>query len=100
MLRLDRLSNSKTGLVGRSPPSIFRKRRAGSPDGGSILTTSAPQSARIPPVAGPATHTPNSTTRTPSIGPDISASLSPVVLDADAMPTATRRSRRAGRSGR
>ena len=37
--------------------------------GGSILTTSAPQSASSPPAAGPATHTPSSTTRTPSSGP-------------------------------
>ena len=43
--------------------------RAGSPVGGSILMTSAPQSARMPPVAGPATQTPSSTTLMPSIGP-------------------------------
>src|SRR4051794_179408 len=43
--------------------------RAGSPPGGSILTTSAPQSARMPPAPGPATHTPSSTTRTPASGP-------------------------------
>ena len=54
-----------------SMPSIRPNIRAGSPSGGSILTTSAPQSARIPPAAGPATHTPSSTTLTPSNGPAI-----------------------------
>src|SRR5438094_661387 len=39
--------------------------RIGSPSGGSILITSAPQSARTPPAPGPATHNPSSTTRTP-----------------------------------
>ena len=39
--------------------------------GGSILTTSAPQSPKMHPAAGPATQTPNSTTFTPSIGPGI-----------------------------
>src|SRR6478735_6264855 len=38
--------------------------------GGSSFTTSAPQSARIPAHAGPATHMPSSTTFTPSNGPD------------------------------
>jgi hypothetical protein len=70
MLRLDRLSFSKIGLNGRSAPNIFAKVRAGSPmPGGSIFTTSAPQSASTAPAAGPATQTPISTTRTPSIGP-------------------------------
>src|ERR1700677_3675648 len=69
MLRFDRLSSSNTGLVGRSPPSMRWNVRAGSPSGGSILTTSAPQSERIPPAAGPAIHTPSSTTRTPAMGP-------------------------------
>ena len=40
---------------------------------GSTFTTSAPQSASIPPAAGPATHTPSSTTRIPSNGPVIGA---------------------------
>src|SRR4029453_7204754 len=39
--------------------------------GGSIFTTSAPQSASTPPAAGPATQTPISTTLTPAIGPGI-----------------------------
>src|SRR5438477_3601067 len=77
MLFFDRLSSSKIGLLGMSPPSMRWKVRAGSPDGGSILMTSAPQSARMPPAAGPATHTPISTTRTPSIGPLIDNLLSP-----------------------
>src|SRR5690349_10686596 len=68
-LRFERLSSSNGGLVGRSPPSIRWNVRAGSPVGGSILTTSAPQSARMPPAPGPATHTPSSTTRTPASGP-------------------------------
>ena len=69
MLRFERLSISNGGLNGRSPPSIVAKPRAGSPAGGSIFTTSAPQSARTPPAAGPATHTPSSTTRMPERGP-------------------------------
>ena len=76
MLRLERLSSSKTGLLSRSPPSIFWKPRAGSPLGGSIFTTSAPQSLRMPPTAGPATQTPNSTTFTPRSGPVGSAVVS------------------------
>ena len=68
----DRLSSSKTGLSGIISPSIAWKVRAGSPPpGGSSLMTSAPQSARIAAHAGPATHMPNSTTFTPSNGPDI-----------------------------
>jgi hypothetical protein len=39
--------------------------------GGSIFTTSAPQSARIAPADGPATHSPSSTTRIPVNGPDM-----------------------------
>ncbi len=69
MLRLDRLSISKGGLAATprsgSRPSIRPNVRAGSPDGGSILTTSAPQSARIAPAAGAATHTPSSMTSKP-----------------------------------
>ena len=54
MLRLDRLSISKMGLVGIIwPVSEYWNVREGSPAGGSIFTTSAPQSARIPPAAGP-----------------------------------------------
>src|SRR5215203_6077846 len=36
---------------------------------GSTFTTSAPQSARMPPQLGPATQNPSSTTLIPSIGP-------------------------------
>src|SRR3984885_2865356 len=68
-LRLDRLSISNGGLTSTSRPSMRPNIRAGSPVGGSILMTSAPQSARMPPVAGPATQTPSSTTLMPSIGP-------------------------------
>ena len=46
--------------------------RNGSPSGGSILITSAPQSDRMPPVAGPATQNPSSTTFVPSSGPGMS----------------------------
>ncbi len=52
MLRLPRLSISNGGLTPSSMPSIRPNMRAGSPVGGSILMTSAPQSARIPPAAG------------------------------------------------
>src|SRR4051794_18302813 len=83
-LRLPRLSSSNGGFVGRSPPSIFANVRAGSPSGGSILTTSAPQSHRIPPAAGPATHSPSSTTRIPSNGPGMVAPLSTVASVCDA----------------
>src|SRR6476660_50781 len=76
MLRLPRLSISNGGLPSSSP-SIRPNLRAGSPLDGSILTTSAPQSARIPPAAGPATHTPSSTTLMPSSGPAI---VAPFVL--------------------
>lgn len=71
MLRLPRLSISNGGLTPSSMPSIRPNIRAGSPVGGSILMMSAPQSARIPPAAGAATHTPSSTTLMPSIGPAI-----------------------------
>src|SRR5947209_12640438 len=88
MLLLERLSSSNTGLVGRWPPSMRRKVRAGSPRGGSILTTSAPQSARIPPAAGPATQTPSSTTFTPRNGPagDASSSIRLSVWRVDGYP--------------
>src|SRR5215212_9902769 len=72
--RLPRLSSSKTALTSSGPPPSMRWNcRAGSPEGGSTLTTSAPQSARIPAAPGPATHTPSSTTRIPSSGPVIDA---------------------------
>src|ERR1700759_4738660 len=74
-LRLDRLSISNGGLTSTSRPSIRPNIRAGSPVGGSILMTSAPQSARMPPVAGPATQTPSSTTLMPSIGPAMSHTM-------------------------
>ena len=54
--RLDRLSSSNTGLVGMSPPSIRWNVRDGSPAGGSILITSAPQSLKIPPPRGRPPH--------------------------------------------
>src|ERR1700758_366054 len=69
MLRLDRLSISNGGLTPRAHPSIRPNIRPGSPLGGSILITSAPQSARMPAAAGPATQTPSSTTLMPSTGP-------------------------------
>src|SRR5690242_8351045 len=75
MLRLERLSISNGGLTPRSQPSIRPNRRPGSPRGGSILMTSAPQSARMPPVAGPATQTPSSTTLMPATGPAMATFL-------------------------
>src|SRR6185437_10750080 len=60
---------SNGGFTPRSQPNMRPNILAGSPRGGSILMTSAPQSARIPPAAGPATQTPNSTTLMPSTGP-------------------------------
>src|SRR5258705_9856439 len=80
MLRLLRLSFSKIGFQGRSAPSMRANVRAGSPiPGGSIFTTSAPQSASTPPAAGPAPHTPISTTFTPAIGPGIAPSCHPSI---------------------
>src|SRR3954447_17949892 len=63
-LRLPRLSSRK--YAGSALP------RWGSPSRGSSLTTSAPQSARMAAVAGPAMTTPSSTTRTPVSGPGTS----------------------------
>ena len=45
------------------------------PPGGSTLITSAPQSAISPAAAGPATHTPSSTTFTPARGPAAEVAL-------------------------
>ena len=73
MLRFERLSISNGGFDGSSMPNIPASVRAGSPPGGSILITSAPQSASTPPAAGPATQSPSSTTFTPSSGPLIGA---------------------------
>src|SRR5262249_24801362 len=71
-LRLPRLSSSKGGFAGSSAPATVRyKPRKGSPSGGSIFTTSAPQSASTAPADGPATHNPSSTTRIPVNGPDM-----------------------------
>src|SRR4051794_23628935 len=70
--RLPRLSRSNGGLTmsPRAPPVTWSILLNGSPPGASTLMTSAPQSASTPPAAGPATHTPSSTTRTPSsMGP-------------------------------
>src|SRR5262245_6590714 len=65
-LRLPRLSRSNGGLFGSFSPARFMNRlRQGSPSGGSIFTTSAPQSDSTPPAPGPATQTASSTTRTP-----------------------------------
>src|SRR4029079_3178062 len=74
MLRLFRLSSSNGGW----PLALFgpgTMPRRGSPFGGSILITSAPQSPSVPAAAGPATHMPTSTTLTPSIGPGTDANL-------------------------
>src|SRR5215217_5520198 len=65
--RLPRLSSSNGGFMW--PPYAHARPRNGSPPSGSILTTSAPQSARIDAHAGAANHSPSSTTRTPSNGP-------------------------------
>ena len=82
MLLLPRLSISNGGLTGMAAPSALANRpRNGSPVGGSILTTSAPQSARIAAHDGPATQTPISTTLMPSIGPAMASSLSEVPLE-------------------
>src|SRR6266850_3567350 len=71
MLRLPRLSSWKAGLTsgwyGTRP--VAARPRSGSPSGGSILTTLAPQSARTAAAAGTATQMPSSSTRTPSRGP-------------------------------
>src|SRR5215211_3485918 len=76
--RLPRLSSSNGGFI--SPPYAHASPRNGSPPSGSILTTSAPQSARIAAHAGPANQSPSSTTLTPESGPpfDSSTSFSPV----------------------
>ena len=74
MLRLLRLSSSNGGLA-LDPVGPGTMPRNGSPFGGSILMTSAPQSPSIAAAAGPATHMPTSTTLTPSIGPGTDANL-------------------------
>src|SRR3954453_9000532 len=68
MLRLLRLSSSNGGLD-PSPPNAESGPREGSPSGGSILMTSAPQSPSTADAAGPATQRPPSPTRLPSVGP-------------------------------
>ena len=71
-LRFPRLSVSNGGLTEMGEPSTDANRpRNGSPWGGSILTTSAPQSHSIAAAEGPATQSPSSTTFTPSSAPDI-----------------------------
>src|SRR3972149_6200430 len=71
-LRLPRLSSSKGGLRGTGRPSTeANSPRNGSPSGGSILMTWAPQSHRMAAAEGPATHSPISTPLTPSTGPGI-----------------------------
>src|SRR5438477_7135891 len=73
MPRLPRLSSWKAGLTsgwnGTSP--VAARPRSGSPSGGSIFTTSAPQSARTAAADGTATQMPSSRTRMPSSGPRI-----------------------------
>src|SRR5689334_25021840 len=73
-LRLLRLSSSNGGLEPSSPNAESNPRN-GSPFGGSILITSAPQSPSTAAADGPATHIPTSTTRIPSIGPVTARSL-------------------------
>ena len=75
-----------------SPPSMRWKVR-GSPPGGSIFTTSAPQSARMPAAPGPATQTPSSTTRTPSSGPGPGCVVSVVPVDLKDGPGVVRQAR-------
>ena len=65
-LRLPRLYHWKPLLV---PGTTLPVRRNGSPSSDSILTTSAPRSARNWPITGPATIWQNSSTRMPSKGP-------------------------------
>ena len=71
MLRLDRLSISNGGFAPSTTPSMRPNIRAGSPVGGSILTTSAPQSASIPPRGRGRYPYAGSTTLMPSTGPGI-----------------------------
>ena len=79
-LRLLRLSSSNGGLE-PSPPKADSSPRKGSPSGGSILTTSAPQSPSTAAADGPATHMPTSTTRMPSIGPGTSGAYADLRFD-------------------
>ena len=66
ILRLPRLWRSNGGhRVSFEPASTLYKVRIGSPLGDSSFTTSAPQSARMPPADGPAIQRPISTTRIP-----------------------------------
>ena len=56
---LPRLSLSKAGLsvrCARGAPFVGKLERTGSPPGGSIFMTSAPQSDRIPPAPGAAKY--------------------------------------------
>src|SRR5262245_57279774 len=62
-LRLPRLTALKLGLSEPDAPTICRVE---SPDGGSILMTSAPRSARIVEQKGPAMNCVTSRTRTSS----------------------------------
>src|SRR5881296_2587414 len=70
-LRLPRLSSWKAGFTsgwyGTSP--VAARPRRGSPSGGSIFTTRAPQSASTAAAEGTATQMPSSSTRTPSRAP-------------------------------
>jgi hypothetical protein len=67
--RLPRLAsvNAPFGVPLRAP-ILLKIVRIGSPPGGSILMTSAPQSANKPPASGPAIQCANSITRMPCKG--------------------------------
>src|SRR5271166_2677909 len=66
MLRFPRFGSSVVGFTRAPVVSAFTNPRIGSPrTGSSILTTSAPQSARTPAAAGTNSHEDTSTTLTP-----------------------------------
>src|SRR6058998_2193840 len=72
-LRFPRLTALKLGLSPRTAPGICRVE---SPDGGSILITSAPRSARTIAQNGPAITCVTSSTRRPSSAVDLVIGLS------------------------
>src|SRR2546427_1729290 len=72
-LRFPRLTALKLGLSPRTAPGICRVE---SPDGGSILITSAPRSARTIAQNGPAITWVTSSTRRPSSAVDLVIGLS------------------------
>src|SRR5262245_37553855 len=71
-LRLPRLTALKLGLSDPTAPGIWRVE---SPAGGSILTTSAPRSARSVAQNGPAITCVTSRTRTPARAADMSTNF-------------------------